>query len=261
MAGSRTQYRGFINYVPQVHDTAQRDAAINYYGKDNMGKSNPLLYTNNFRHQNAITKNTELNIVERFYEGRKKLIETANDDLAFNPDFPSGRVTYGYVKTRNSINEIPFQGHEVAEESPFLSFVPLINPSENTDVQESLFPLTSDLSGKYTPNLSPAIDFNGENLPVQNSVLNGSGTGGYGNSKDAMSNEPPIAGPAAQKNDIHHNTFSGLPDTDEITNIRNNVVNNILGVINTFQEGRLGSFSLGVEKDGGAYEDALTIQQ
>lgn len=262
MPGSRTKYRGFINYVAQVHDEDTRNSSSNFYGTNDLGKSRASLYTNSFNHPEAITKQTERNIVDRFYEGRDFLASSNAADECFNPDFPNGYFSYGYVKTKNNLFEIGvsqnqgFRGDQISQQSANISVVAKIRPEENTVIQEGLN--TSDGSGKYTPNLHVSVDFDGQGLQNRSRQLNGSGGGGYGHSLDNMSNEP--AANQTNKVDIHHNTFFGNPDDQEFTNIRGDVVNNFKGVITVHEEGRLGSFSEGVEKDGGAYEDTLTIQ-
>ena len=41
---------GFLNYVPQVHNSQQRTAAANYYGSSTtLGKSSLETYTENFK--------------------------------------------------------------------------------------------------------------------------------------------------------------------------------------------------------------------
>lgn len=249
MAGTRTKYRGFLNYVASVHDQATRDSVPNHYGTGELGKSRLSLYTNNFKHNEAITKITESDLANRLYNGRSELINTASDDSSYNPDFPNGHFSYGYNRTRNELFKIQTSGDAASDQSGNLKTSPVINPSENA--------APDDNNGKYTANLNVnGLSFQGVGSPAMR--VRGSGSGGFGNSADAMSGEA-----RANQNsfsDVHHNSVGGNPDGDDFTNVRGDSVSNIEGVITINEEGRLGSFSEASAKDGGSYDSTITLQ-
>lgn len=249
MAGTRTKYRGFLNYIANVHDEATRNNVTSHYGTGELGKSRLSLYTNNFKHNEAITKITESDLANRLYEGREELINTAGDNSSYNPDFPNGHFSYGYNRTRNELFKIQTSGEAASDQSGNLKTSPVINPSANAT--------PNDNNGKYTANLNVNdLSFQGEGSPAMR--VRGSGSGGFGNSADAMSGESSAS--QISFSDVHHNSVGGDPDRDNFTNVRGDSVSIIQGVITINEEGRLGSFSEAAAKDGGSYDSSITLQ-
>lgn len=245
----RTKHRGFLNYVARVHDQTTRNNVTSHYGTEELGKSRLGLYTNNFKHNDAITKITESDLANRLYEGREGLINTASNDNSFNPDFPNGHFSYGYNRTRNNLYEIKISGEETSSQVGNLTQSPVIDPIENATPNQN--------GGKYTANLNVSgLSFQGEGSPAMH--VKGSGSGGFGNSADAMSGEPRSS--SVSFADVHHNSVGGNPDSDQFTNVRGDSVSNIQGVITINEEGRLGSFSEAAAKDGGNYDNSITLQ-
>jgi hypothetical protein len=242
---------GFLNFVPQVHNTTQRTASENFYGSSTtLGKSDIGIYSSNFVNSNAITRVTQREIANRFYSDRDDIVTTTvnpnRDNADYNPDFPKGTVQFNYSETESNLRNISRQGNIEASASAIIKSIPEIDPDKNVTPDKNILP-TDDLSGRYTPNLDVVgLDFNG-NVSNPQRVVNGASGGGYGSDREI----PQDSAFTFFNEDIHKNTIARNNST-----IERGVLQLVKDQSGASERGVLGSFK---SKDF-TYDGSRTLQ-
>lgn len=242
---------GFLNFVPQVHNTTQRTASENFYGSSTtLGKSDIGIYSSNFVNSNAITRVTQREIANRFYSDRGDIVTTTVNQVRsgadYNPDFPKGTVQFNYSATESNLRNISMQGNIEASASVDIKSIPEIEPDEKVTPGENIL-LTDDLSGKYTPNLDvEGLDFNG-NVSNPQRVVNGASGGGYGSDREI----PQDSSFTFFNEDIHKNTITRNDST-----IERGVLQLVEDQSGVSERGVLGSF----KSKGFIYDSSRTLQ-
>lgn len=153
-----TRRHGFINYVPNVHDTDARERAHNFFGENSLGKSNISVYRNLFIHEDSPNATNESELVKNYFADRNVHVGSLIIDSgrAYNPDFPLESFSYNYSGNKG-IQKISFNRGEIEsnEELQTSYLQPVEGANEKIEEKNTY---------TFTPSLSVTTDFNGEVL-------------------------------------------------------------------------------------------------